>query len=272
MSTNHLRNQAGGNPAQGPHPDVANPAPGPAAGEDFPDRPDERVAERPQDQPDLDAFAQRMGTDQLAGRSGVDSGTGRERRDWRAPMSTALGGLAAGARSVGDRLKGVSEKLVARDDGAAALDLADLRARVGKIRTVMVTTVDERGTLSARPLTVQHLTETGDVHFVVDRDAEWVVTSMDAVNVAFVDGSSTWVSVAGRGVVDDDTRLLDDLWNPALDSFFPDGRATAVVVRVQADRWEYWTAPNKISQLIEIAKSRISDDRPDLGDSGVVET
>src|SRR6056297_3123436 len=98
MSTNHLRNQAGGNPAQGPHPDVANPTPSPAAGEDFPDRPEESVAERPQDQPE--------------GRSAARLGVDDDKRDWRAPVSTALGGLATGARSLGERLKGVSERLV----------------------------------------------------------------------------------------------------------------------------------------------------------------
>ena len=99
---------------------------------------------------------------------------------------------------------------------------------------------------------------------------------MDAANVAFVDGSTTWISVAGRAVIDDDAGLLDDLWNPLLDSFFPDGRASAVVLRVQSDRWEYWTAPNKLVQLVEIAKAKVGEsdrpDRPDFGHSGTVET
>jgi prepilin-type processing-associated H-X9-DG protein len=270
MTTNHLRAQAGGDPAQGPHPDVANPTPSPRAGEDFPDQPDERPAERPQDQPDLDAFAARLGTDRL-GADGDESTENVAARDWRSPVASALGGLASGARTVGERLKGVSEKLVSGDaDGE--IDLDALRTRVAKVRTVMLTTVDERGTLSSRPLTVQHVAESGDVLFVVERAADWVSASVDAANVAFVDGSTTWISVAGRAVIDDDTRLLDDLWDPALDAFFPDGRASAVVLRVQSDRWEYWTAPNKLVQLVEIAKAKVGDDRPDLGDSGRVET
>jgi general stress protein 26 len=285
MSTNHLRAQAGGDPAQGPHPDVANPTPSPSAGEDFPDRPDETVAERPQDQPDLDAFARRMGTDQLVEQSSAGSDdaqgtdgandfaqdTADDKRDWRSPVASALGGLASGARAMGERLKVASEKLGV-DDAGADLDLVALRERVAKVRTVMVTSGDERGTLSSRPLTVQHVSESGDVSFVIDRDADWVSPTMDAVNVAFVDGSTTWISVAGRGVIDDDTQLLADLWDRVLESYFPGGRASAVVLRVQADRWEYWTAPNKPNHLIEIATARVSDDRPDMGDSGTVET
>jgi general stress protein 26 len=280
MNSKNRRFEAGGNPAQGPHPDVANPAPSSAAGEDFPDQPDEQPSERPQDQPDLDAFAARMGTDRIADESASDEDTDTDEdtdedddttRDWRGSVTTALGGLGSGARTVGERLKGVSEKLVSGDEHGE-LDLADVRKRVAKVRTVMLTSVDEHGTLSSRPLTPQHLSESGDVHFVVGRDADWVSSNMGAVNVAFVDGSSTWISVAGRAVLDDDSQLLDDLWNPTLDTYFPDGRAGAVVVRVESDRWEYWTAPNRLGRLVEMARARVSDDRPEAGESGTIET
>jgi hypothetical protein len=109
MSTKHLRNQAGGDPAQGPHPDLANPTPSPSVGHDFPDHPDEPVAERPQDQPDLDAFAERMGTDRLG--RGARPGSAQVSRGWRGPVSSALGALATGAGSIGDWLKGAADSL-----------------------------------------------------------------------------------------------------------------------------------------------------------------
>jgi general stress protein 26 len=283
MTSKNRRFEAGGNPAPGPHPDLANPTPAPAVGEDFPDQPDQEPTERPQDQPDLDAFAARMGTDRIDDESPTDdepepepepksaSDDDRAKRDWRAPVSTALDGLATRTRTVGERLKDVSEKLVTRD-GEGELDLAALRERVAKVRTVMLTSIDERGTLSSRPLIVQRLPESGDVYFVVGRDADWVSANMDAVNVAFVDGSSTWISVAGRAVLDEDSQLLDDLWNPLLDTYFPDGRAGAVVVRVESDRWEYWTAPNKLIRMVEVARARVGDERPEPGATGTVET
>ena len=49
-------------------------------------------SERDQDQPDLDAFAARMGTDQLDDRDSPATGVDDDTRDWRAPVSTALGG------------------------------------------------------------------------------------------------------------------------------------------------------------------------------------
>ena len=298
MSIKHLRNEAGGNPARGPHPDQANPATG--KGNDFPDHEAEAVADRPQDQPDLDAFAARMGTDSIAGRdatsmtdsvsddtetteattgaaptgdagsdAATDDGT-REAGAWRASAATVLGGMATGAKSVASGLGSLAHRVTTQstDD----IDLAALRKRVDGIRTVMVTTADEQGALASRPLTVQRVSDDGDVLFVVDQDADWVTSDSGPANVAFVDDGSTWVSVSGPSEVRDDTALLDELWNPILDTFFPNGRDSAAIFEVRADRWEYWTAPNKLTQLVEIVSSKINDDEPDLGDSGTIET
>lgn len=151
--------------------------------------------------------------------------------------------------------------------------LADLIDRVDGIRTVMLTTIDERGTMSSRPLTVQRITEDGDLFFIVDANAEWVVRTVEPVNVAFVDDGTTWVSVAGRAVVDDDRGLLDELWDPMTDAFFPDGKENGpVVLEVRADEWEYWTAPNKVMQLVKIARAKVTGGSTDLGASGTVET
>ena len=114
MSTKHLRSQAGGDPAQGPHPDLANPTPSPSVGQDFPDHPEEPVADRAQDQHDLDAFAERIGTDRLD--DGARPGPEETSSGWRGPLSRVLGALASGAGSIGDWLKGASDRLVSEDE------------------------------------------------------------------------------------------------------------------------------------------------------------
>ncbi len=63
MPSNHLRPEAGGDPTRG----SLEPRTDESAIEqnDFPDAPDATVDDTPQDQPDLDAFAARMGTDRI---------------------------------------------------------------------------------------------------------------------------------------------------------------------------------------------------------------
>lgn len=145
-----------------------------------------------------------------------------------------------------------------------------VRDRLSDERIAMVTSIDEQGTLSARPLTIQEIDATGDVWFLVDRQAEWVPPLAGGpVNAAVVD-DRTWVSFAGRAVLVDDSDRIDALADPISSSFFDDG-AVPVALRVATDRIEWWAAPNKAVQIIEIAKAAVTDSRPDLGDSGTID-
>lgn len=65
MSRQHLPHEGGGDPSQGPVPELANEPDVPTDHNEFPDAPDESVSDRPQDQPDLDSFAARIGTDSI---------------------------------------------------------------------------------------------------------------------------------------------------------------------------------------------------------------
>ena len=150
------------------------------------------------------------------------------------------------------------------------LSLSDVRTQVSDIRVAMLTTIDEAGTLSSRPLTVQDIDEEGHVVFVVDKNADWVTAGVSAVNVALSD-DNIWVSIAGRLTFTDDPALLDELWGPLTSEFFPDGKETATVAHVAAETWEYWTSPNRFAQAFEISKSMITGEQPDLGTSGRID-
>ncbi len=153
------------------------------------------------------------------------------------------------------------------------MTIEDLRDRLQGERTAMLTTVDERGTLSSRPLTVQTFNDYGDVFFLVGCDADWVnAVGTEAANVAIVDDGSTWLSIAGRLIISTDEKLLDELWDDTSAAYFPNGRADAVVAHVQSDRWEYWTAANAAVQVFEFVKAKVTHDAPDMGDSGTIET
>lgn len=153
------------------------------------------------------------------------------------------------------------------------LTIEDIKERLQGDRFAMLTTVDERGTLSARPLTVQTYNDFGDVFFLVSRDADWVnVGSTDAANAAIVDDGSTWLSIAGRLHIATDEKLLDELWNDTAAAWFPNGKADAVVAHLQSDRWEYWTAPTAAVQVFEFVKAKLTDDPIDAGESGTIET
>lgn len=151
------------------------------------------------------------------------------------------------------------------------LTVDELRERLEEVRVAMATTIDEHGLLSSRPLTVQRIDENGDVYFIVARDADWTAAGQ-AMNVSLVDDGRTWVSVVGRAEYVEGTSLLSDLWDDTTDTYFPGGPAHAVALQVHADRWEYWTAPNKLVRMAGRAKAFLMDAPPDVGDSGSIET
>ena len=151
------------------------------------------------------------------------------------------------------------------------LTIDELRDRIDGVRIAMTTTIDPHGDLTSRPLTVQRIDEHGDVYFIVERDADWAIGGQ-AMNVSLVDEGRTWISVVGHAEYVVGTSLVSDLWDELTDTYFPDGPDGAVALQVHADRWEYWTMPNKLGQIAAIAKAFLMDTPPDIGDSGSVET
>ena len=154
---------------------------------------------------------------------------------------------------------------------SAISSVSDLQQRLKGERTAIVTTIDERGTLSSRPVTLQRFEDNGDLWFLVDQDADWVSPADGApVNASVVDEGSTWVSFAGRAALVDDPVTIAELCDAISDTFFEQG-ATPVALRVVTDRVEWWTAPGKVAQAMEMAKAKATGSEPDLGSSGTLE-
>ena len=148
------------------------------------------------------------------------------------------------------------------------LTMAEVRERVEGVRVAMVTVVELDGGLSARPLTVQRVTDDGAIEFLVERDAGWALDGQRA-DVALVDEGKTWVSVSGTAIYTDDALLVNDLWDDVSSQFF-DSKDDAVVMRVAATTWSYWAAPNRLAQVFEITKAFLMDREPDIGAHGTI--
>lgn len=148
--------------------------------------------------------------------------------------------------------------------------IEDVQEHLGDGRFAMITTVDERGTLSSRPVTLQSIDDRGDAWFLVDANAEWVQPAANGpINAAFVDDRS-WLSFAGRADIFTDDSCITELMDVMSENFF-DETSQPVALRVVTDRIEWWAAPNKVSQLIELVKAKVTDHQPDLGSSGSIE-
>ncbi|MBG0740197.1 pyridoxamine 5'-phosphate oxidase family protein [Paeniglutamicibacter antarcticus] len=139
----------------------------------------------------------------------------------------------------------------------------------------MFTTTNENGGLVSRPLVAQEVRDDGDLWFFTDKDTSQVthVRARKEVNVSF-GNRSEWVSVAGRAEVIEDRAKAEQLWNPIVEAWFPQGPGTPglVLIRVESESAQYWDTPGgPVAAVLSWVKSRLTGQRIDAGESHTTE-
>jgi general stress protein 26 len=133
-----------------------------------------------------------------------------------------------------------------RTDEDAARHVAEL---IDRARLCMLTTMTPDGKHVSRPMAVQKVEFDGDLWFFTYEDSDKVrdISANPQVNVAFSnDQQSEWTSVSGTAAVVYDRAKAEELYDPALKVWFPEGLDTPglTLVRVHADSAEYWDSPS----------------------------
>ena len=134
----------------------------------------------------------------------------------------------------------------------------------------MLVTADQ-DVLRARPLAPFVDKQSRTIQFVTDDDSakieellknrELCLTFADTSNMLFA-------SVSGRGQITHDRNLVDKLWGPYCEAFFPDGRGSVAVITVKPSQAEYWdNDKGTLSTAFEVAKAYFGDEGPDLGEN-----
>lgn len=155
-------------------------------------------------------------------------------------------------------------------------ELTKVHELVADTRLAMLSTIDhDTGRLVSRPMAVQEVDDDGTVWFFASDESPKAdqLERDPAVNVACTSGSS-WVSLAGRGEIVHDREKIRDLWNSGVEAWFPDGPDgdDVALLKVVPQSAEYWDTPGgRVSGVLAYAKSKITGERPDVGESGVVE-
>ena len=142
-------------------------------------------------------------------------------------------------------------------------------------RFAFFTTRTPDGTLTSRPMTLQEVEFDGDLWFFAERDSNPIkhITLSPQVNVGVGSGGS-WVSLAGRATVVDDPAKKRELWNSAVEAWFPDGPDdySVVLLKVEGDSAEYWDSPGgRLATVLSFAKAKVTGQRIEGGENEKVE-
>jgi general stress protein 26 len=147
-------------------------------------------------------------------------------------------------------------------------ELDDLRGKIKDVKFGMFTAQDAAGMLTSRPLTSQQIDDDGNMWFFVSDQEAFTRELADRpnVNVAFADvDDHLYVSVTGRASLLRDRAKAEELWNPMVKAWFPQGLDDPhlALLRVHIQAAEYWdTANSKMVTLFAMAKAAITGKPP----------
>lgn len=134
----------------------------------------------------------------------------------------------------------------------------------------MVTTIDGEQ-LRARPMAPFIDKDARTIQFVTDDDSAKIEELLKAgqLCLSFADTNKMqFASVSGRGEVSTSKELIDKLWGPYAEAFFPGGQSSVAVITLQPSMAEYWdNDKSSLSTAYQVTKAYFGDSGPELGEN-----
>ena len=146
-----------------------------------------------------------------------------------------------------------------------------LRELLHEIDFCMLTTIAD-GKLRSRPMSTQKFEFDGDLWFFTDANTHKVeeIEADSRVCVAYSQpDDNKFVSVSGQGEISNDRAKMEELWNPILKAWFPEGlgQPTLRLLRVRVEEAEYWdSSSSTVVQLAGFVKAMVTGQQIDPGD------
>ncbi|WP_242928090.1 pyridoxamine 5'-phosphate oxidase family protein [Pontibacter vulgaris] len=152
----------------------------------------------------------------------------------------------------------------------------NLQTLIDKIKDIdiaMMTTVEDDGCLRSRPMRNQTVKEDGVIWFFTGYESgkSHELQNDSHVNLSYSKpDDNLYVSVSGKATLTKDKQKIDELWNPALKAWFPEGKDDPNIglIKVTIDKAEYWDSPNSaVVHLIGVAKAAITGEQYKPGEN-----
>lgn len=147
-----------------------------------------------------------------------------------------------------------------------------LKELIEGIDFCMLTTMDG-GHLRSRPMSTQQFEFDGDLWFFTsDQTHKVTEIQRDArVNVSYSKpDDDSYVSVSGRAEMVKDKAKIEELWNPILNAWFPDGLndPSLCLLKVSVEQAEYWdSSSGKLMEILGFVKALATGQQADWGEN-----
>jgi general stress protein 26 len=142
-----------------------------------------------------------------------------------------------------------------------------------KHRFAMLTTIETNDMLHSRPMTTIERDFDGTLWFFAKSDSETATAlrARSSLCASFSEPKdSEFVCVSGEGTLVEDTAKKRELWNSAVQAWFPEGpnSSSNLLIQLTPNHAEYWdSSSSKLVQLFSFAKALITHRPPrDIGE------
>ncbi|MEC5161428.1 MULTISPECIES: pyridoxamine 5'-phosphate oxidase family protein [unclassified Janthinobacterium] len=143
-----------------------------------------------------------------------------------------------------------------------------IKAKIKHVEFGMLTTSNVAGRLTSRPMTQQQIDGQGQIWFFTSDKSPFTheLQANPQVNVSFSDiKESLYVSVSGHAELLKDRAKAEEMWNPIVKAWFPEGLDDPhlALIKVSIETAEYWDSHlSKMAQLYAMAKAAVTGERP----------
>jgi general stress protein 26 len=150
-----------------------------------------------------------------------------------------------------------------KDSEYASHNAGILRSKVEKIKTAMLTTFTFDGGFYSRPMGTAEVDADGNIWFYTNEFSDKVegISVDNMVSLTYSDkDNNTYLSIKGKACLVDDWTKMEELWNPFVNTFFPQGLddPKITLLKVETTELEYWeSSSSKIVVLFNIIKANL---------------
>lgn len=116
------------------------------------------------------------------------------------------------------------------------------------IKVAMLTTAMKDGTMRSRPMMTQNIEFDGTLWFFTGKDTPKMqeIRKKSEVNVSYANpDDNVFISFSGPAEYSSDRAVMEKLWSPAFETWFPQGLGdpNLALVKVRVEEAEYWDVP-----------------------------
>ncbi|CAN5211614.1 pyridoxamine 5'-phosphate oxidase family protein [soil metagenome] len=158
-----------------------------------------------------------------------------------------------------------------------AESLQYFQEKIKDVKTAMLTTYNDGKGFSSRPMGTADVDDEGNIWFFTNEYSPKLseISVENTVSLTYSDPNNhTYLSILGEASVVHDEAKMNELWNPFVKAFFPQGLddPKLTLLKIAPTDAEYWdSSSSSMIVLFNIIKAAVTGKRYDEGKHGKID-